>query len=162
MGRSYFFEIAVGDGYADLDIAELAEHEDEVVGALGTVVTALHATEIASDNLYLFVEGEVGRGERDVIGRDDTIDGSLQSDHIALTDRGQSDMTMGTLTGPVGKEIVDIGTDGGEAVGLLLVETGDKNHAGDDILAYLALGAVGIDMQFFLTGDIALAGLALD
>ena len=73
-----FLQRAVGDGDADLDVAELAKHEDEIVVTVVFIVAALETSQLATDDLDLFIELEVVRGKGDVVGRPGTVDGLLQ------------------------------------------------------------------------------------
>ena len=59
---------AVADGDADLDVAELAKHEDEVVVVVALIVAAFESFEVATDDLDLFIELELVGCEGDVVG----------------------------------------------------------------------------------------------
>ena len=140
--------------HADLDVAELAQHEDEIVVATIFIIAAFETFQAALHDLDLFVEGQVLGGEGDV-GRVYFVDGVLELHQVLVLNLGQGDTSASSFPCAVGQEDVYMGPLGHEVVGLLLADAGDEDVAGDEELSHRAFGAVGIDVLLLLAGNVA-------
>ena len=149
-------EYAVFLGYLHLDVAEVADHQQQVVLAAVGEVASFHAGKAALNHLYGVVEVQVLGGELDVAGFADAVDGVLQLHQIAVGNLGEAHAASPLLR-PVGQKIVDVRALWCKAVGFGLGGACYKYHAGDDVLPDFAAGTVGVDLPFFLGGHEALA-----
>lgn len=139
----------------DLDVAEATEGEAEevVVGVLDIV--AVEAGEFTVADFDDGVGGEGFLGELDVVLADDAGDSLTESLDVAVGNLGEFQATgSGARHGSLWQEELDIGVIADVLVGYILVHTADEEHAGDEVAVDHPLGAVGVDMEHLIAGDV--------
>ena len=152
-------EGAVFDVDFNLDVAEATEGEAEevVVGVLDIV--AVEAGELAVADFNDGVRSKGVLGELQVVVSGGTSDGEAEALEVAVGYLSELQAADGRARhGTLGEEELDVGVVADMLVGYVLVHARDEEHAGDEVAVDHALGAVGINMQHFLAGDVGFPG----
>lgn len=139
----------------NLDVAEATEGEAEevVVGVLDVV--AVEAGEFTVADFDDGVGGEGFLGELDVLLADDAGDSLTESLDVAVGNLGEFQTAgSGARHGSLWQEELDIGVIADVLVGYVLLHTADEEHAGDEVAVDHPLGAVGVDVEHLLAGDV--------